>query len=173
MDKDVKTDDLKIINARLQEINKEFRDLSALKKQIQDRDRIATMKQKYGEFKFMIKTTSLVEEIDFDKLAKEADLQVGRNEFGLPVIAYNYGNGLSYFSIVKSEEDIYARIAVDKLLGIADEVKKEFESDQVTTKNAKDILFRFEEALEVDLTQITTITKDSNDTETNTTDSIN
>jgi hypothetical protein len=29
-------DDLKLINARLQEINKEFRDLSALKKKIQD-----------------------------------------------------------------------------------------------------------------------------------------
>lgn len=150
-------DDLKLINARLQELNKEFRDLSALKKQIQDKERIETIKQKYGEFKYMIKTPSLIEEINFDKLAKEADLQVGKNAFGLPVIAYNFGNGVSYFSIVKSKKDAATRIAVDNLLNIADTIKKEFEDDHNKLVDAQDVLSKFEEAFEVKVSDITTV----------------
>jgi ASC-1-like (ASCH) protein len=154
-------DDLKLINARLQELNKEFRDLSALKKQVQDRDRIQTIKQKYGDFKFMIKSPNIVEEIDFDKLSKEADLQVGKNNFGLPVIAYNYGNGTSYFSIVKNKEEVYVRLAVDKLLSVADGVKAEFETDQTKIVNPVDIFNKFEEALEVKVGGVTTINSDT------------
>lgn len=154
-------DDLKLINARLQELNKEFRDLTALKKEIQDKDRIKLIKEKYGEFKFMIKTPNLVEEIDFDKLAKEADLQVGRNSFGLPVIAYNYGNGQSYFSIVKSQEEVYVRLAVDNLLNVADSIKKEFDQDQTITSDANEIFSKFEEAMEVKVGGITTVVRDS------------
>ena len=150
-------DDLKLINARLQELNKEFRDLSALKKQIQDKERVETIKQKYGEFKYMIKTSSLIEEINFDKLAKEADLQVGKNEFGLPVIAYNFGNGVSYFSIVKSKKDAVTRIAVDNLLNIAETIKKKFEDDNTKLVDAQDILSKFEEAFEVKVSDITTV----------------
>lgn len=154
-------DDLKLINARLQELNKEFRDLTALKKEIQDKDRVKLIKEKYGEFKFMIKTPNLVEEIDFDKLAKEADLQVGRNSFGLPVIAYNYGNGQSYFSIVKSQEEVYVRLAVDNLLNVADSIKKEFDQDQTITSDANEIFSKFEEAMEVKVGGITTVVRDS------------
>ena len=154
-------DDLKLITARLQELNKEFRDLTALKKEIQDKDRIKLIKEKYGEFKFMIKTPNLVEEIDFDKLAKEADLQVGRNSFGLPVIAYNYGNGQSYFSIVKSQEEVYVRLAVDNLLNVADSIKKEFDQDQTITSDANEIFSKFEEAMEVKVGGITTVVRDS------------
>lgn len=150
-------DDIRLINARLQELNKEFRDLTALKKQIQDKDRIDTIKQKYGEFKYMIKTPTLIEGIDFDKLAKEADLQVGKNSFGLPVIAYNFGNGVSYFSIVKSKKDAVTRIAVDNLLNIAETIKKQFEEDNTKLVDAQDVLSKFEEALEVKVSDITTV----------------
>lgn len=154
-------DDLRLINARLQELNKEFRDLSALKKELQDKQKAETIKEKYGEFKFMIKSPTLIEEIDFDKLLKEADLQVGRNEFGLPVIAYNFGNGVSYLSIVKSENDVYARVAVDNLLKIADSIKEEFKSDQTKTFEASEIFLRFEEALDVKSSGVTKVTSNS------------
>ena len=141
-------DDLRLINARLQELNKEFRDLSALKKEIQDRDRVETMKQKYSDFKYLIKSSSVVEEINFEKLAKEADLQMGKNSFGLPVIAYNFGNGVSYFSMVKSKEEASVRLIVDNLLNIAESVKKQFEEDTSKTTEANDVLNKFKEALE-------------------------
>jgi len=154
-------DDLKLINARLQELNKEFRDLSALKKELQDKQKAETIKEKYGEFKFMIKSPTLIEEVDFDKLLKEAELQVGRNEFGLPVIAYNFGNGVSYLSIVKSENDVYARVAVDNLLKIADSIKEEFKADQTKTFEASEIFLRFEEALDVKSSGVTKVTSNS------------
>jgi hypothetical protein len=154
-------DDLKLINARLQELNKEFRDLSALKKELQDKQKAQTIKDKYGEFKFMIKSPTIIEEIDFEKLMKEADLQVGRNEFGLPVIAYNFGNGVSYLSIIKSENDVYTRVAVDNLLKIADSIKEEFKSDQTKIFEASEIFLRFEEALDVKSSGVTTVTSNS------------
>ena len=86
-------EDIQLINKRLQELNKEFRDLSALKKKLSDESRKTTIKDKYGEYKFMIKSPSLIETIDFDKLIDEADLKVGKNKFGLPVISYSFGNG--------------------------------------------------------------------------------
>lgn len=154
-------DDLKLINARLQELNKEFRDLSALKKELQDKQKAQTIKDKYGEFKFMIKSPTIIEEIDFEKLMKEADLQVGRNEFGLPVIAYNFGNGVSYLSIIKSENDVYTRVAVDNLLKIADSIKEEFKADQTKTFEASEVFLRFEEALDVKSSGVTTVTSNS------------
>lgn len=144
-------DDLKLINARLQEINKEFRDLSALKKKIQDENAKANIAAKYGEYKFMIKSSTSIEPIDFDKLLAEADLQVGRNEFGLPVIAYNFGNGLSYFPIVKTVEEASARLALDKLLTISDTIKDGFKQDQTKTNEVNVLLNLFEEALEIEV----------------------
>lgn len=144
-------DDLKLINARLQEINKEFRDLSALKKKIQDENAKASIAAKYGEYKFMVKSSTLVETIDFDKLLTEAELQVGRNEFGLPVIAYNFGNGLSYFPIVKTTEEANARLALDKLLTISDTIKENFKQDQSKTNEVNVLLNLFEEALEIEV----------------------
>ena len=90
-------------------------------------------------------------------MAKEADLQVGKNSFGLPVIAYNFGNGVSYFSIVKSKKDAVTRIAVDNLLNIAETIKKQFEEDSTKLVDAQDILSKFEEALEVKVSDITTV----------------
>ena len=142
-------DDLKLINARLQELNKEFRDLSALKKKIQDENAKSNIAAKYGEYKFMIKSQTLVEPIDFDKLLAEADLQVGRNEFGLPVIAYNFGNGLSYFPIVKTAEEVPVRLTIDKLLALADTIKENFKQDQSKTNDVNALLNLFEEACEV------------------------
>jgi hypothetical protein len=141
-------DDLKLINARLQELNKEFRDLSALKKKIQDDNAKSNIAAKYGEYKFMIKSPTSVEPIDFDKLMAEADLQVGRNEFGLPVIAYNFGNGLSYFPIVKTEKEANARLALDKLLTIADSIKENFKQDQTKTNEVQTLINLFESALQ-------------------------
>jgi hypothetical protein len=141
-------DDLKLINARLQELNKEFRDLSALKKKIQDENAKSNIVAKYGEYKFMIKSPTVVEPIDFDKLFAEADLQVGRNEFGLPVIAYNFGNGVSYFPIVKTQEDAQARLTLDKLLVLADTIKENFKQDQSKTNDVEALLNLFEETCE-------------------------
>jgi hypothetical protein len=135
--------------------------LSALKKELQDKQKAQTIKDKYGEFKFMIKSPTIIEEIDFEKLMKEADLQVGRNEFGLPVIAYNFGNGVSYLSIIKSENDVYTRVAVDNLLKIADSIKEEFKSDQTKIFEASEIFLRFEEALDVKSSGVTTVTSNS------------
>jgi hypothetical protein len=144
-------DDLKLINARLQELNKEFRELSALKKELQDKQKTQTIKEKYGEYKFMIKSPTSVEPIDFDKLMAEAELQVGRNEFGLPVIAYNFGNGVSYFPIVKTQEEANSRLALDKLLTIADTIKENFKQDQTKTNDVQVLINLFEEALEVQI----------------------
>jgi hypothetical protein len=144
-------DDLKLINARLQELNKEFRELSALKKELQDKQKTQTIKEKYGEYKFMIKSPTSVEPIDFDKLMAEAELQVGRNEFGLPVIAYNFGNVVSYFPIVKTQEEANSRLALDKLLTIADTIKENFKQDQTKTNDVQVLINLFEEALEVQI----------------------
>lgn len=144
-------DDLKLINARLQELNKEFRELSALKKELQDKQKTQTIKEKYGEYKFMIKSPTSVESIDFDKLMAEAELQVGRNEFGLPVIAYNFGNGVSYFPIVKTQEEASSRLALDKLLSIADTIKENFKQDQTKTNDVQVLINLFEDAFEVQI----------------------
>lgn len=154
-------DDLKLINARLQEINKEFRDLSALKKKIQDESARASITAKYGEYKFMIKSSTLIEPIDFDKLLKEAELQVGRNEFGLPVIAYNFGNGISYFPIVKTVEEASARLALDKLLTISETIKDNFKQDQSKTNEVNVLLNLFEEALEIEVRRVESISANS------------
>jgi hypothetical protein len=156
-------DDLRLINARLQELNKEFRELTSLKKELQDKSRVDIVKQKYGDFKYMIKSPEIIEEIDFDKLFKEADLQVGKNEFGLPVIAYNFGNGVSYFSIVKSEEDVYIRVAVDNLLKVADSIKEEFKANQDKLTEANDIFNKFDEAFNVNTRGITKISSGAED----------
>jgi hypothetical protein len=144
-------EDIQLINARLQELNKEFRDLSTLKKKIQEDTAKANIATKYSEYKFMIKSATLVEPIDFDKLIAEAELQVGRNEFGLAVIAYNFGNGLSYFPIVKTMEEANARLALDKLLTIPDTIKDNFKKDQDRTSEVNVLLNLFEEALEIEI----------------------
>ena len=141
-------DDLKLINARLQELNKEFRELSALKKELQDKQKTNTIKEKYGEYKFMIKSPTSVEPIDFDKLMAEADLQVGRNEFGLPVIAYNFGNGVSYFPIVKTKQEANSRLTLDKLLAISDTVKENFKQDQTKTNEVEILINLFKSPLQ-------------------------
>jgi hypothetical protein len=156
-------DDLKLINSRLQELNKEFRDLSALKKKIQDENNKANIAAKYGEYKFMIKSSTSVEPIDFDKLLADAELQVGRNEFGLPVIAYNFGNGLSYFPIVKTTEEANPRLALDKLLTISDTIKDNFKQDQSKTNDVNALLNLFEEALEIEVRGAVQINTDSED----------
>ena len=143
-------EDIQLINKRLQELNKEFRDLSALKKKLSDESRKTTIKDKYGEYKFMIKSPSLIETIDFDKLIDEADLKVGKNKFGLPVISYSFGNGQSYFAIVKSQEDAAARIRADRLLEISSEIEEKFKLDTDTASNAQEILNIFESALELE-----------------------
>ena len=154
-------DDLKLINARLQELNKEFRELSALKKELQDKSKAQTVKEKYGDFKFMIKSPTLIEEIDFEKLMKEADLQVGRNEFGLPVIAYDFGNGLSYLSIVRDEKEAKVRLAVDELLKIADAAKEDFKLNNNKITEATELFVKFEEALEFNSNEFTRVVTDS------------
>jgi hypothetical protein len=143
-------EDIQLINKRLQELNKEFRDLSALKKKITDESRKTTIKDKYGEYKFMIKSSTLVEPIDFDKLIDEANLQVGKNKFGLPVISYSFGNGVSYFSIVKDKEEVMARIAVDRLLEISLEVEEKFKENTEVASDVQNVLNLFESALELE-----------------------
>jgi len=147
-------DDLKLINSRLQELNKEFRELSALKKELQDKHRAETIKEKYGDFKFMIKSPTVIEEINFEKLLKEADLQVGRNEFGLPVIAFDFGNGQSYLSIVRDESEAKARLALDTLLKIAEAAKEDFKINNNKIVEATELLAKFEEALELRSSEI-------------------
>jgi hypothetical protein len=155
--------DLNLINTRLQELNKEFRELSALKKEIQDKSRVEVIKQKYGDFKYMIKSPEVIEKIDFDKLLKFANAQVGKNEFGLPVIAYDFGNGLSYFSIVKEAEDVYVRVAVDQLLKVADSIREEFKVNQDKLNEASEIFNKFDEAFDVNTRGITTVSSDTED----------
>jgi predicted RNA methylase len=92
---------------------------------------------------------------------KEADLQVGRNEFGLPVIAYDFGNGLSYLSIVRDEKEAKVRIAVDELLKIADAAKEDFKLNNNKITEATELFAKFEEALEFDGNGITRVVTDS------------
>jgi len=92
---------------------------------------------------------------------KEADLQVGRNEFGLPVIAYDFGNGLSYLSIVRDEKEAKVRIAVDGLLKIADAAKEDFKLNNNKITEATELFVKFEEALEFNSNEITRVVTDS------------
>jgi uncharacterized coiled-coil DUF342 family protein len=123
------SEDIKAVNARLRELNKEFQDLSALKKKLQQQNMSQNIKDKYGDYKFIVKRKENTP-IDFDKLVNEGNCQIGQSIYGLRAIAYDLGKGKVDYHIAKTEEEANQIRVVEGLFNTADLIHKKVKENK-------------------------------------------
>lgn len=128
--------DVNVINNRLQEIGKEYQELTALKKQLTKKNKLANLEKEYGEFKFLVKKT-VNEEIDFNKLIEENDLKIMKGGYGLLCATYNVGPNQVGYHIARTEEEAEQIRQVQNLFKVGDKVQesvkegKKFEAQEI------------------------------------------
>ena len=115
------SEDIKNINKRLRELSKEAQDLSTLKKKLIAQDANSNMKEKYGDFKYIVKRTEN-KEIDLDKMIQENQIRFAKSKFGMQAIVYNVGpNELSYH-VAKTEEECEQVRIVESIFNVGEEL---------------------------------------------------
>jgi hypothetical protein len=137
------------INKRLTELNKEFKDLGALKKELLNEAKREKLKEKYSEFKYKIEPGGITN-LDLDEVADRDNMVIGQNSFGLPVFAYDYGQGSYHTAIAKTEEEAEFRKKADKLLSVAHNIEGEFNGGKQPNKtySPEEIVKKFVDVLE-------------------------
>lgn len=130
--------DVEIINKRLEELSKEFRELSSLKKTLSQKSRKASILEKFGKYKYAIKQTG-VELIDYENLIDNNNLHIGYSSFGLPVISVAYGENTSIFPVCETIEDAKFRSAFESIVETMSAIKSS-EGEASKEFNIKDVL---------------------------------
>lgn len=136
-------DDIKAINDRLKELNKEFRDLSALKKKIQDENKEQIFKEKYGDYKFLVKPT-YNDEVDFVDMINSADLSIGTSSLGFLVAQYDTGAGHRQYHMARTEEEANNIRIIENLAQVEQNVVKHLKQDG--TLSSEEILELYDNA---------------------------
>lgn len=137
------SDEIKVINKRLRELNKEFSELSNLKKKLVLANSANTIKEKYGDYKFIVKD-KVNQDLDFDKLITENDLKVQSSIYGMLCIAYKVGDKSVGYHIAKTEEEADQIRIVQQLFKVGDEISEQVKENKKLT--AKEILEAYDKA---------------------------
>lgn len=116
--------ELQSINERLKELNTEFSELNALKKEIQTQDRKDRLADSFSKYKFIIKEGT-VEEFDYLTFLDNKHAQVGHSPAGLAIVS----DGANLYSVCEEEDEAEMRVKVDKLLTLADELAKQYQPE--------------------------------------------
>ena len=130
-------EEINVISARLREMNKEFQDLSALKKKLVGQNAVSTFKKKYGDYKFIVKNKTN-KDLDFDKLIAENDLKIHTSVYGLTCAAYNVGGQKVGYHIAKTEEEADQIRVVQGLFKVGDHITEQVKENKKLT--AQEIL---------------------------------
>ena len=131
------SEDLQAVNARLKELSKEFQDMSALKKKLLAQTKFDTLKDKFGEYKFLVKKKENTP-LDFDKLLNESDLDFAKSTYGLTLAVYNVGERQVHYHVAKTEEEANEIRLVEGLFKVGDTITDKVKANNPLT--AKEIL---------------------------------
>lgn len=137
------SDDLKAINGRLKELSKEFQDLSALKKKLLAQNTVDTFKDKYGDYKYLVKTKEN-KEVDFIKMVAENNLKITSSVYGMLCASYEVDGRQVVYHIAKTEEECEQVRVVQSLFSIGDEIQAKVKEGKKLT--AKEILDAYDTA---------------------------
>ncbi len=107
------------INKRLSDLNKEFQELSTLKKELTGKEQEKKMKDLFSKYKYIVKNDT-VEEFDYTTMIKKGN--VGFSYHGLPIVT----DGQEVYPVGVTEEEAELRIKVEKLINVSDKLKDEF-----------------------------------------------
>lgn len=136
-------EDIKNINARLKELNKEFQDLSALKKKIMSTQARQNYTEKYGEYKYLVKDKE-TKEFDIQDLLDNNDLKITTSRFGMMCAAYTVGPNQVSYHIARTEEEAEQVRIVQSLFSVGEEISELI--GQKKTLSAAEILEKYDGA---------------------------
>jgi len=136
-------DEIKVISTRLRELNQEFSELSGLKKKLTMQDASTNLKEKYGEYKFIVKD-KMNQDLDFDKLLTENNLKIQSSMYGMLCAVYKVGDSDVGYHIAKTEEEADQIRIVQKLFKVGDEIQAKVKDNKKLT--AKEILESYDGA---------------------------
>ena len=137
-------EEIKVINDRLKELGKEYQDLTALKKKILSANAHETIKEKYGDYKYLVKSKEN-KEIDFDKMIDENDIKFKKSAYGMMAALYSVGPNQVSYHVAKTEEECDQVRIVESLFNIGDKVA-EVVKDKGALLTAQEILEMYDGA---------------------------
>jgi hypothetical protein len=111
------TSDIDVINKRLEELSREFRDLSSLKKSLSQKNKKSIILEKFGKYKYIIKDIG-IEIVDYNSILDNYDANMGYDSFGMPVIGLTKNGHTSFFAVSETEEEARSRDAFDSVAKI-------------------------------------------------------
>lgn len=131
-------EEIKVINSRLRELNKEFGELSALKKKLVMKTASTTFKEKYGDYKIIVKD-KVNQELIFEELS-DSDLKITSSIYGLLCASYTVGDQQVGYHIAKTEEEADQIRIVQELFKIGDHITAQVkENKQLTAQEILDL----------------------------------
>jgi len=123
--------DIKLINARLTEMGKEFRDLTALKQKMSEESDRKNLEQKLNDFNF-IAANDEIKALDADLVSKSKNIRYVNDVYGLPCITYINLSGQEEIGfLAKTKDEAKIRTALYHLAEAKDVLVSEI------TKNKK------------------------------------
>lgn len=137
------SEELKVINGRLKELNKEFQDLFALKKKLLAQNTVDTFKEKYGDYKYLVKTKEN-KEVDFIKMVAENNLKITSSVYGMLCASYEVDGRQVGYHIAKTEEECEQIRTVQSLFSVSDDIQTAVKEGKKLT--AKEILDAYDKA---------------------------
>lgn len=123
------SEEIKAVNARLKELSSEFQDLSALKKKLMATNNKKTIKDKYGDYKYIVKR-SANQDIDWDKLIADFTLKFSQSRFGMLCVTYAVGEREVSYHVARTEEECEHVRAVQRIFDVGTTI-------EATIKNKK------------------------------------
>lgn len=135
--------DISVINKRLKEINKEFRDLSTLKKKLVTATASSNFKEKYGNYSILVKPNEN-KALDFETMVIENDLKIKPSIYGLLCASYKVGEQQVGYHLARTEEEANQIRVVQNLFKIGDDISAKVKEGKTLT--AEEILTSYDEA---------------------------
>jgi len=137
------SDDIKAVNARLKELSAEFQDLSALKKKLVAANNKTTIKEKYGDYKYIVKR-SLNQDIDWEKLIADFTLKFQQSRFGMLCVVYTVGDRQVSYHVARTEEECEHVRAVQRIFDVGTTIEETIKNKKIIS--ATEIIKEYDNA---------------------------
>lgn len=134
---------IKAVNARLKELSAEFQDLHALKKKLITANNKVSIKEKYGDYKYIVKR-SINQDIDWEKLIADFTLKFQQSRFGMLCITYTVGERQVSYHVAKNEEECEDIRAVQRIFDVGTTIEETIKNKKIMS--ATEIIKKYDDA---------------------------